>query len=30
VKFHVSNIFHKIGVESRVEAVKQALEQKLV
>lgn len=30
VKFHVSNIFHKLGVDSRVEAVKAALEQKLV
>jgi two-component system, NarL family, response regulator LiaR len=30
VKFHVSNIFHKLGVDSRVEAVKLALEQKLV
>lgn len=30
VKFHVSNIFHKLGVESRVEAVKLAIEQKLV
>ena len=29
VKFHVSNIFHKLGVDSRVEAVKLALEQKL-
>ncbi len=29
VKFHVSNIFHKLGVESRVEAVKLAIEQKL-
>lgn len=30
VKFHVSNIFHKLGVDSRVEAVKLAIEQKLV
>jgi len=30
VKFHISNIFHKLGVDSRVEAVKLALEQKLV
>ena len=30
VKFHVSNIFQKIGVDSRVEAVKLAIEQKLV
>ena len=29
VKFHVSNIFHKLGVDSRVEAVKMAMEQKL-
>jgi len=29
VKFHISNIFHKIGVDSRVEAVKLAIEQKL-
>ena len=29
VKFHVSNIFHKLGVESRVEAVKLAIEQKI-
>jgi NarL family two-component system response regulator LiaR len=29
VKFHVSNIFQKLGVDSRVEAVKVALEQKL-
>lgn len=28
VKFHVSNIFHKLGVDSRVEAVKLAIEQK--
>ena len=30
VKFHVSNIFQKLGVDSRVEAVKLAIEQKLV
>ena len=30
VKFHISNIFHKLGIDSRVEAVKVALEQKLV
>ena len=30
VKFHVSNIFQKLGVESRVAAVKVAIEQKLV
>lgn len=30
VKFHVSNIFQKLGVDSRVEAVKIAIEQKLV
>jgi DNA-binding NarL/FixJ family response regulator len=29
VKFHVSNIFHKLGVNSRVEAVKLAIEQRL-
>ncbi len=29
VKFHVSNIFHKLGIDSRVEAVKLAIEQKL-
>lgn len=29
VKFHVSNIFQKLGVDSRVEAVKLAIEQKL-
>jgi len=30
VKFHVSNIFQKMGVDSRVEAVRLALEQKMV
>jgi NarL family two-component system response regulator LiaR len=30
VKFHISNIFQKLGVDSRVEAVKIAIEQKLV
>ncbi len=30
VKFHISNIFQKLGVSSRVEAVKLALERKLV
>jgi DNA-binding NarL/FixJ family response regulator len=30
VKFHISNIFHKLGITSRVEAVKAAIEQKLV
>ncbi len=30
VKFHISNIFHKLGINSRVEAVKAAIEQKLV
>jgi two-component system, NarL family, response regulator LiaR len=30
VKFHVSNIYQKLGVNSRVEAVKAAIEQKLV
>ena len=30
VKFHISNIFQKMGVDSRVEAVKLALEQKMV
>jgi len=30
VKFHISNIFQKLGVDSRVEAVKMALERKLV
>jgi NarL family two-component system response regulator LiaR len=29
VKFHVSNIFLKLGVDSRVKAVKMAIEQKL-
>lgn len=29
VKFHVSNIFQKLGIDSRVEAVKMAMEQKL-
>lgn len=29
VKFHISNIFRKLGVDSRVEAVKLAIEQKL-
>ncbi len=29
VKFHASNIFQKLGVDSRVEAVKLAIEQKL-
>ena len=29
VKFHISNIFQKLGVDSRVEAVKAAIEQKL-
>ncbi len=29
VKFHISNIFQKLGVDSRVEAVKVAIEQKL-
>lgn len=29
VKFHISNIFHKLGVNSRVEVVKMAIEQKL-
>ena len=29
VKFHISNIYHKLGVDSRVEAVKLAIEQKL-
>jgi DNA-binding NarL/FixJ family response regulator len=30
VKFHISNIFHKLGVDNRVEAVRLAIEQKLV
>ena len=30
VKFHISNIFHKLGAGSRVEAVKMAIAQKLV
>ena len=30
VKFHISNIFQKLGVGSRVEAVKISIEQKLV
>lgn len=30
VKFHVSNIFQKLGVKNRVEAVRAAIEQKLV
>jgi NarL family two-component system response regulator LiaR len=30
VKFHISNIFQKLGVDSRVEAVKMAIEQKIV
>jgi NarL family two-component system response regulator LiaR len=30
VKFHVSNIFRKLGVASRVEAVKMAIEQKII
>ena len=30
VKFHISNIFQKLGINSRVEAVKLAIEQKLV
>ena len=29
VKFHISNIFRKLGVDSRVEAVKLTIEQKL-
>ena len=30
VKFHVSNIFQKFGVDSRIEAVKLAIERKMV
>ena len=30
VKFHISNIFQKMGAGSRVEAVKMAIEQKLI
>ena len=30
VKFHISNIFQKLGVNSRVEVVKIAIEQKLI
>ena len=30
VKFHISNIFQKLGIDSRVEAVKMAIQQKLV
>ena len=30
VKFHVSNVFQKLGVKSRVEAVRLAIEQKIV
>jgi len=30
VKFHISNIFQKLGIDSRVEAVKLAIERKLV
>jgi NarL family two-component system response regulator LiaR len=30
VKFHISNICQKLGVDSRVEAVKMAIEQKMV
>ena len=30
VKYHISNIFQKLGVGSRVEAVKMAIDQKIV
>jgi NarL family two-component system response regulator LiaR len=30
VKFHISNVYQKLGVNSRVEAVRMAIEQKLV
>ena len=30
VKFHISNIFQKLGVDTRVEAVKLAIEQKML
>ena len=30
VKFHITNIFQKLGVNSRVDAVKMAIEQKIV
>ncbi len=30
VKFHISNIFQKLGVSSRVEAVRLAIEQKMI
>jgi len=30
VKFHISNIFQKLGIDSRVEAVKLAIERRLV
>jgi NarL family two-component system response regulator LiaR len=30
VKFHISNIFQKLGVDSRVEAVKIGIEQKII
>ena len=30
VKFHISNIFQKLGVDSRVEAVKMSIERKLI